>query len=168
MKTAVKIINLIRGRNTCKSLSHCKFWAFLEEMDLTYEDLLLHSEVRWLSAGECLERFFALRNKMPTFFSNYVKPDPNALEVQLRDREFLKELAHLTDITGHLNDIKTKLQGNDQTVPSLFGNVNGFRNKLSLFNTCLGKSDLSHFPSCKDLAEELKDFGGSELSTLLL
>jgi hypothetical protein len=28
-----------------------------------------------------------------------------------------------------------------------------------------GKSNLPHFPSCKDLAEELKDFGGSEFST---
>ena len=62
-----------------------------------------------------------------------------------------------------------ELLGNDQTVTSLFGDVNGFRNKLSFLKTCLEKkSDLSHFASCKNVAEELKDFGGSELSTLLL
>jgi hypothetical protein len=43
--------------------------------------------------------------------------------------------------------------------------VNGFPNKLNLFRTSLEKSDLSHFPSCKDLAEALKDSGGSEFST---
>jgi hypothetical protein len=52
----------------------------------------------------------------------------------------------------------------DQTVPSLFGIVNDFATN-SLFKTCLKKSVLSHFPSCKDLAEELKDCGGSEFST---
>jgi hypothetical protein len=47
------VTNLIRGDN--KSLSHRTFWANLEEMDATYGDLLLHYEVRWLSAGKCLE-----------------------------------------------------------------------------------------------------------------
>jgi hypothetical protein len=37
--------------------------------------------------------------------------------------------------------------------------------QLSPFKTCSEKSDLSHFPLCKDLAKELKDFGGSEFST---
>jgi hypothetical protein len=97
---------------------------------------------------------------------DYVKSDTSTLQKQLHDCEFLKELTLLADITAHLNDLNTKLQGKAQTVPRLFGNVNRFCNKLSLFNTCLEKSDLSHFTSCKDLAEELKDFGGSEFSTL--
>ena len=45
MKTVVKVTNLIRGGN--KSLSHHrKFRTFLEEMDATYGDLLLRSEVK--------------------------------------------------------------------------------------------------------------------------
>jgi hypothetical protein len=59
-KTVVKVTNLIRDGK--KSRSHRKFRALLEEMDAIHGDLLLHSEVRWLSAGNCLERFFALRN----------------------------------------------------------------------------------------------------------
>ena len=44
-KTVVKVTNLIRGGN--KSLSHHrKFRTFLEEMDATYGDLLLRSEVK--------------------------------------------------------------------------------------------------------------------------
>jgi hypothetical protein len=50
MKVVVKIINLIRGHN--RSLSHRKFRSFLEEIDASYRDLLLHSQIRWLSAGK--------------------------------------------------------------------------------------------------------------------
>ena len=60
MKTVVKVTNVIRDGK--KSGSHRKFRTLLEEMDAIHGDLLLHSEVRWLSAGNCLERFFALRN----------------------------------------------------------------------------------------------------------
>jgi hypothetical protein len=58
MKTVVKVTNLIQGGN--KSVSDHKFQAFLAEMDTTHGDLLLHSELRWLSAGKCLELFFCI------------------------------------------------------------------------------------------------------------
>jgi hypothetical protein len=49
MKVVVKITNLIRGSN--RSLYPRKFCSFLEEIDASYGDLLLHSQIRWLSAG---------------------------------------------------------------------------------------------------------------------
>ncbi|KAF0771046.1 Uncharacterized protein FWK35_00009294 [Aphis craccivora] len=48
-----KITNLIRGGN--RSLNHRNFIKFLEELDCEYGDLLLHTDVRWLSRGKCLE-----------------------------------------------------------------------------------------------------------------
>jgi hypothetical protein len=53
MKVVVKITNLIRGGNSL--LSHHKFRSFLEEIDASYGDFLLHSHIRWLSARKCLE-----------------------------------------------------------------------------------------------------------------
>jgi hypothetical protein len=47
MKVVVKITSLIRGGN--RSLSHRKFRSFLEETDAPYGDLLLHSQIHWLS-----------------------------------------------------------------------------------------------------------------------
>jgi hypothetical protein len=41
MKVDVKITSLIRGGN--RSLCHRKFRSFLEEIDASYGDLLLHS-----------------------------------------------------------------------------------------------------------------------------
>jgi hypothetical protein len=50
MKVVAKITDLIRGGN--RSLSHRTFRSFLEETDVSYGDLLLHSHNRWLSAGK--------------------------------------------------------------------------------------------------------------------
>jgi hypothetical protein len=50
-KTVIKVTNLIRDGT--KSLSHYKFRALLDEMDGTYGDLLLHSEIRWLCLEKC-------------------------------------------------------------------------------------------------------------------
>lgn len=162
MKVVVKVTNLIRGGNM--SLSHRKFRAFLEEIDAAYGDLLLHSEIRWLSAGKCLVRFFGLRRKIPLFLSDEVKSDTTELEKELHNPEFLRELAFLADLTAHLNELNLKLQGKQQSISNLYGHVNGFRNKLKLFKLALGNNDLTHFPSCKKLAEELKDFEGANFS----
>jgi hypothetical protein len=161
MKTFVKTTNLIRGGN--KTLSHRKFREFLQQIELSYGDLLLHSEVRWLSAGKCLERFFALRSEIPIFLIENVKANTAGLENQLHDPEILRELDFLSDITGHLNDLNMKLQGK-LFVSNLFGYINGFRNKLKIFKVSLENNDLAHFHACKDLAEKLENDNGSDFS----
>jgi hypothetical protein len=55
MKVVVNIVSLIRGGN--KALRHRAFITFLEEMDADYGNIPLHSDMRWLSAGKCLQRF---------------------------------------------------------------------------------------------------------------
>ena len=52
MDLVTKVTNII---------SHRRFIAFLDEVDATYGDLQMHTEIRWMSRGKCLERFFALR-----------------------------------------------------------------------------------------------------------
>jgi hypothetical protein len=77
MTTVTKITNLIRGGN--RSLTHRKFLTLLEEMDSAYGDLLLHTEIRWLSRGKCLVRFFELRHEIATFLREEVT---NSAELQ--------------------------------------------------------------------------------------
>jgi hypothetical protein len=54
MKLVVNIANLIRGLN--KAQRHRAFITFLEEMDADYGNIPLHYDMRWLSAGKCLQR----------------------------------------------------------------------------------------------------------------
>jgi hypothetical protein len=54
MKVVLKITSLIRGGN--RLFSHSKFRSFLEKIDASYRDFLLHSQIRWLNAGKCFEK----------------------------------------------------------------------------------------------------------------
>lgn len=55
MNTVVKTVNIIRARG----LYHREFQAFLSDVDAEYGDLLYHSDVRWLSRGAVLKRFYS-------------------------------------------------------------------------------------------------------------
>ena len=56
MSTVVKIINFILARG----LNHRQFKSLLEEMNAQYQDVMYFCEVRWLSRGAMLERFYDL------------------------------------------------------------------------------------------------------------
>jgi hypothetical protein len=77
---------------------------------------------------------------------------------------FLCELAFLTDITKHTNNLNIELQGKQVNVSNLFGYVNGFQNKLKLFKTNTERNNLTHFPCCKEQGEELSNYEGSDFS----
>jgi hypothetical protein len=77
----------------------------------------------------------------------------------------LSELAFISDITKYMNDLNMKLQGKQQNVSNLFGH--GFHDKLKFFKTTIEWHDLTHFPCCKELAEELSDYEGSDFSTFV-
>lgn len=41
--------------------------SLLREVNAEFDDLLLHNNVRWLSKGKVLERFWTLRKELETF-----------------------------------------------------------------------------------------------------
>ncbi|XP_067131976.1 general transcription factor II-I repeat domain-containing protein 2B-like [Centruroides vittatus] len=153
MDKVCKITNLIRGGN--RSLTHRKFKTFLDELETEYGDLLLHSNVRWLSVGKCLRRFFTLRKEVHLFLTE-IAVDEN-LTANLVDKNFIYSLAFLTDITNYLNILNKSLQGQDQNVCCLYKYVTGFRNKLKLLRFNLEQNNLFHFESCKEIYEEMKE-----------
>jgi hypothetical protein len=120
-----------------------------------------------LSARKCLEQFFALRREIPLFLQDKISSDTTDLDQEMLNPTFLCELAFLTDITKHMNDLNMKLQGKQRNVSNLFGHVNGFCKKLKLFKTAIERNDLTHFPCCKELAEELSNYKGSDFSTFV-
>ena len=65
MKLVTKVTNLVRGGN--RSLTDRKLQAFLKEHNAEFNDLLLYTEVRWLSAAKCLQCFLALRKLLVDF-----------------------------------------------------------------------------------------------------
>ncbi|CAI6369038.1 unnamed protein product [Macrosiphum euphorbiae] len=114
-----KITYFIRGGN--RSLNHRNFITYLEEFDCEYGDLLLHTDVRWLSRGKCLELFFVLRKQILEFLKTNIKTDTTYLENQMIDKQFLCSLAFLIDISQHLNKLNLQLQGKKQTISQIIG-----------------------------------------------
>ena len=139
MSVVVSIVNYLRAR----ALKHRTFRAFLEEVDAKYEDLVYHTEVRWLSRGRVLQRFVALKEEI----SQFLKNDSKKFE-ELESEPWNHDLFFLCDITAHLNDLNMQPQGKELIIFQLVGAVKAFKMKLHLFKSQLLKGEMSHFPTC--------------------
>jgi len=124
MDVVVKTVNFIRARG----LNHRQFTSFLTLLDTEYGELLYHTEVRWLSRGNVLQRFFALRQEIALFMAMKDKDVP-----QLSDPTFLSDLAFLTDITQHLNALNLQLQGPKQVITLMYDCIKSFKCKWITF-----------------------------------
>jgi hypothetical protein len=65
MKMVDTIVNRTRGGN--KAQGHRALIAFLEGTDVDYGDIPLHSDIKYLSAGKCLQCYFSPRNVILLF-----------------------------------------------------------------------------------------------------
>ncbi|KAK7938377.1 hypothetical protein WMY93_001703 [Mugilogobius chulae] len=140
--TITKLVNFLRASS---SHQHRLLREFLAEVDAPANDLLLHSNVRWLSKGKVLERFWKIRNDIKDFLAQQKSPKAQVFLDFLEEESNLDTLAFLVDITGHLNDLNLKLQGKDNSVCDLVAAVQSFQKKLVILKMDL-EEDCAHFP----------------------
>ncbi|KAH1028586.1 hypothetical protein HUJ05_001927 [Dendroctonus ponderosae] len=101
-KTIVtKIINSIRSG----AMQNTWFKLLLEDEDVQCTDLLLHTEVRWLSRGKILQRFIMLLPQIKQFIALR-----GEFYEQLKNKDWLIDLRFLTDITAKLNELNLEIQ----------------------------------------------------------
>lgn len=141
MQVSVKIINRIRGGRN--SLRHRKFKKFLKEIDADYGDLLLFTEVRWLSRGKSLKRVFDLRREIVLFLENDSSAESQELLITFRDPNFILDLAFLVDISEQINQLNLTLQGRDKQIFDLVLAIEKFHHKLSLLINNFKENDLT-------------------------
>jgi len=60
----VKAVNFKKS----KGLNHRQFQEFLSSMDADYGDIIYFSEVKWLSWGKMLRRFYGLQNEIKVIY----------------------------------------------------------------------------------------------------
>uniref|UniRef100_A0A8D2LVJ3 Uncharacterized protein n=1 Tax=Varanus komodoensis TaxID=61221 RepID=A0A8D2LVJ3_VARKO len=144
MKPVMKAINYIRS----KALCHRQFQQFLLDIQAEYGDVVYHNEVRWLSRGSALQRFYSLREEIG---QNLAKK--GQLMPELSDPVWLADFGFLVDIPRHLNVLNTSLQGQNAVVSQLYSHIKAFGTKLLLFQRHLSQMqpNTTHFPSLQEI-----------------
>lgn len=154
VKPVVKLVNCIRARG----LQHRQFIKFLEETDADHQDLLYHSNVRWLSLGKVCLRVWELKGEISSFLESIGKADDFP---ELCNTEWLCDFAFAVDILTHMNELNVKLQGKDQFVHEMYNNVRAFKAKLNLFSRQLSNKSFTHLPTLatqKDAPQHVKKY----------
>jgi hypothetical protein len=149
MTVVVKVINSIKN----SSLKHRQFQEYLSELECEYGDLIYYTKIRWLSRGNCLLRFWKLREEMEIFMNN------NGHNIrELSDDQWLLDLCFLTDITMKLNELNQKLQDKNKLITDCYQDIKSFVTKLQLYENQLRSNNLLHFPLLNDYKSDHKNF----------
>lgn len=135
MKAVSKCVNAIKANPKAERL----FAAFCEDSDENYVRLLLYTEVRWLSKGNCLQRFMELFDAVTVFLGDI----PEVL--LLRTAEGKAIVSYFADIFGKLDILNRDLQGPKATLVDAKTKVCAFISKLRLFKENINRQELHHF-----------------------
>ena len=139
MTTVVKIVNYIRAQ----PLHRREFRLLLDEYNNEYGDLLLHTEVQWLSRGYVLKRFNECLPQILTFLIEKRKEFPALNNLPI----FKYRLGYLIDIMSKFNELNLILQGKGLLLCDMMYQINIMKRKLILFKEQLQNDDPTLFPS---------------------
>jgi len=151
MAIVVTVVSIIR----VQALNHRLFQVFCEDIGASYIHLLYHTEVRWLSRGQILNRVLQLRHEIEAF----LRKKGNDLADHFRDPVFIARLAYISDIFGHLNTLNMSLQGSSVTIVEAAERFYSLREKLQRWGNRVEERSFVYFP---ELAQILADDDGQK------
>jgi hypothetical protein len=116
-----------------------------------HETLVLHTNIRWLSKGKVLSRFYELRNELLEIFAT---EEPEFAAV-IKDELWCSKVAYLADIFGHLNSLNASMQGKEQNLFTSSDKLHGFSGNIKIWKAKVESSDLKMFPLTADTDPEI-------------
>ena len=143
---AIKVVNFIKAR----PLNSRLFATLCSDMDLDHEQLLMHTEVRWLSRGKVLNRLYELRDALREFLG---EKSPQ-LAAYFNDNEWIATLAYLADIFEQLNKLNSSMQGKNTNLITLSDKVSAFKKKLDLWGRRVLEGNLDMFDLLYEFSEK--------------
>lgn len=121
----VKMVNYIK-RNPLK----CRVFKNLcNAMDSGHTQLLLHTEVRWLSRGRVLIRFYELREELLAFFTC----EESEYADLLSDDNWCTKLAFLADMFQKLYVLNKSMQGRSENLLTSTDKIKSFKEKILIW-----------------------------------
>ncbi|KAJ0178841.1 hypothetical protein K1T71_005616 [Dendrolimus kikuchii] len=109
--------------------------------DKDFNRLLFHTEVRWLSRGNCLTRFYNLFDSVIDFLETKDTELRNKLITSKND------IAYMTDLYKLFNDMNLQLQGDELNLFKTKNVVAAFAAKLLLNKKNMGRREFHSFPN---------------------
>uniref|UniRef100_G3NTB1 Uncharacterized protein n=1 Tax=Gasterosteus aculeatus TaxID=69293 RepID=G3NTB1_GASAC len=131
------------------ALRHRIFSELCKEMGSEFEVLLYHSNVRWLSRGQVLNRVFAVRVELQHRHADCLK-----------NSEFILILAYMTDIFAALNHLNQQMKGGGVNIIEAEENLKAFQKKLPLWKRRTENDNFANFPLLDDCVSKIEDVSG--------
>uniref|UniRef100_H2L9V8 DUF4371 domain-containing protein n=1 Tax=Oryzias latipes TaxID=8090 RepID=H2L9V8_ORYLA len=138
LNDSIKVLNFIRSR----PLNARLFRSLCENTGAEHTELLLHTEVCWLSRGRVLSRLFELRAEVHTFLTEHGSPHATMFE----NTDWLAKLCYLADIFRKLSELNMSLQGKDTSILNQYDKVGGFLKKAEMWKRACDQEDFTCFP----------------------
>ncbi|XP_071053656.1 zinc finger MYM-type protein 6-like [Onthophagus taurus] len=159
LEESIKIINFIKKGDLNSRL----FAIFCQEIGAEYEQLLLYTEVRWLSRGRILTRLFELRTEVEIFLIDKKNP----LKVHLSDIEWVAKLAYLSDIFSYINELNLSLQGTAINAFHLFNKIAAFKKKINFWLNKINSNNIDIFNNYYDFVNSQHDLNLAKLNIII-
>ena len=159
LHSAIKCINYIKANAKTERL----FQKFCEVNHTNYVRLLLHTEVRWLSKGNCLRRLMELFEPL----SEFLKDKSEMTLLMTTDGKAY--VSYLADIFEKLCSLNKQLQGADATLCDAKAKIFGFVTFLSLCRGNILSKSYVQFPWLKecDVTQEANTVIAEHLEMLM-
>lgn len=138
------------------TLRHRIFSELCKEMGSEFEVLLYHSNVRWLSRGQVLNRVFAMRVELAQFLQEHQHCHADCF----KDSEFILILAYMADIFAALNHLNQQMQGGGVNIMEAEENLKAFQKKLPLWKRRAENNNFANFPLLDDCVSKIEDVCG--------
>uniref|UniRef100_A0A3P9JYF1 Uncharacterized protein n=1 Tax=Oryzias latipes TaxID=8090 RepID=A0A3P9JYF1_ORYLA len=123
LNDSIKVINFIKSR----PLNARLFCRLCENTGAEHTELLLHTEVPWLSRGRVLKH----GSPHATMFEN---------------TDWLAKLCYLADIFRKLSELNMSLQSKDTSILNLYDKVGGFLKKAEMWKRACDQEDFTCSP----------------------
>ncbi|XP_025192680.1 zinc finger BED domain-containing protein 5-like [Melanaphis sacchari] len=128
-------------------------------MGSDHVQLILHTEIRWLSRGKILQRFFELRDEIRVIF----------LETRfvglLTDISWLSRIAYLADVFEYLNTLNLSLQGIYIDVFHVEDKIEATIKKFEIWAIRVEKNSFSNFPTLQSFLESSRECLSQEVKS---
>ena len=123
----IRIVNFIKSSAVNSRL----FSQLCKHIDSNHENLLFHTNVRWLSKDNMLACVYGLKDKVSIFLESQGKQD---LLLPFQSQEFQLAMAYLVDIFEALNCLNLLLQGKNTNRMKDYDEIRTFIAKLGLWH----------------------------------